>query len=86
MKKCLSGIAYTIAMLVKVSANKSVLFCKCSFTSITVRVPTRQENWKSQGIWVVRESRVKVKGKYFFGKVRENEKLVPPQAKMHQMW
>jgi len=37
-----------------------------------------RENWKKSGNL---SGQGKVRGKYFFGKVRENEKLVPPDVR-----
>jgi len=42
------------------------------------RGPTGQGNWKKSGNL---NGQGKVRGKYFFGKVRENEKLVPPDVR-----
>jgi len=40
--------------------------------------PQVSENWKKSGNL---RGQVKVRGKYFFAKVRENEKLVPPDVR-----
>jgi len=44
----------------------------------TYTVLTGQGNWKRSGNL---SGQGKVRGKYFFGKVRENEKLVPPDVR-----